>query len=204
MSTKGSLTRQKIIEKSMQLFSVKGYFNTSIDDITRAAGLTKGGLYGHFHNKEEIWYAGYDECVRLWKSIVFKGVRGFPDPLERLERVIENSLKNYLGADVFDGGCFLLNSLVELSGQEPAMSGHVLQGFRSFAELLHQWLTEAERQGLLKEGLNLREVALFLVITMNGASSMYAASKDPAVWQQTLAQLRAYLGHLRKVGSHRN
>ena len=199
MSTKGSLTRQKIVEKSMQFFSVKGYFHTSIDDITKAAGLTKGGLYGHFRNKEEIWYAGYDECVRLWKSIVFQGVRGLADPMERLDRIIENSLKNYLGADVFDGGCFLLNSLVELAGQQPAMSGHVLQGFRSFAALLHQWLMEAERQGLLREGLNLREVAGFLVITMNGASSMYAASKDPAVWQQTLAQLRAYLGQLKKA-----
>jgi TetR/AcrR family transcriptional regulator, transcriptional repressor for nem operon len=202
MSAKGSLTRQKIIEESIQLFSVKGYFNTSIDDITKAAGLTKGGLYGHFHNKEEIWYAGYDECVKIWRRIVFKGVRGFSDPLERLDRAIENSLKNYLGADVFDGGCFLLNSLVELSGQQPAMSGHVLKGFRSFAELLHQWLVEAEQQGLLKEGLNLREIAHFLVIAMNGASSMYAASKDPAVWRQTLAQLRAYLGQLRKAQSH--
>ena len=76
--------------------------------------------------------------------------------MERLDRIIENSLKNYLGADVFDGGCFLLNALVELAGQQPAMSDHVLQGFRSFAALLHQWLMEAERQGLLKEGLNLR------------------------------------------------
>jgi TetR/AcrR family transcriptional regulator, transcriptional repressor for nem operon len=202
MYTKGSLTRQKIIEKSMQFFSVKGYFNTSIDDICKAAGLTKGGLYGHFHSKEEIWYAGYDECVRIWKGIVFKGVRGLADPLARLDRVIENSLKNYLGADVFEGGCFLLNSLVELAGQQPAMSGHVLKGFWKFADLLHQWLAEAAGQGLLKEGLNLREVALFLVITMNGASSMYAASKDPLVWQQTLAQLKAYLGQLRKAEIH--
>ena len=79
-----------------------------------------------------------------------------PTPWSGLERVIENSLKNYLGAGIFDGGCFLLNSLVELAGQSPAMSNHVLQGFRSFAELLHQWLKEAEQQGLLKEGLNLR------------------------------------------------
>ena len=44
MSSKGDLTRHHIIEKSMQLFSVKGYFNTSIADIVKATGLTKGGL----------------------------------------------------------------------------------------------------------------------------------------------------------------
>jgi TetR/AcrR family transcriptional repressor of nem operon len=41
MSAKGKLTRRNIIEKALQLFSVKGYFNTSISDILQATGLTK-------------------------------------------------------------------------------------------------------------------------------------------------------------------
>jgi TetR/AcrR family transcriptional repressor of nem operon len=198
MATKGDLTRQHIIEKSMQLFSVKGYFNTSIADIVKASGLTKGGLYGHFRNKQEIWYAVYDECVKIWKSIVFQGVRDISDPLARIERVIENSLKNYLGAGVFEGGCFLLNSLVELSGQSSAMNHHVLKGFKGFSELLILWLGEAEQKGMLRDGLNLGEVANFLVVSLNGAAPLYAASKDPAVWQQTMAQLHFYLQTLRK------
>ncbi len=136
MATKGDLTRQHIIEKSMQLFSVHGYFNTSIDSIVKATGLTKGGLYGHFRNKQEIWSAVYAECVRIWKSIVFQGVRDISDPLARIEKVIENSQKNYLGAGVFEGGCFLCNALVELAGQSPTMSTYVLGGFKSFAKLI--------------------------------------------------------------------
>jgi AcrR family transcriptional regulator len=142
MTSKGDLTRQNIIDKSMDLFSVKGFFNTSIADIVQATGLTKGGLYGHFRNKEEIWYAVYDECVRIWKSIVFDGVKGIPDPLERIDKVMENSLKRYLGGGVFEGGCFLLNSLVDLSGVAPVMSNHVLTGFTGFAVLLRRWLEE--------------------------------------------------------------
>ena len=146
MTTKGDLTRQHILEKSMQLFSVQGYFNTSIAGIVKATGLTKGGLYGHFRNKEEIWYAVYDECVRIWKGVVFQGVRHISDPLARLERVLENSLKNYLGAGVFEGGCFLFNALVELAGQSSAMSNHVLKGFKAFSALLRRWLEEAEAE----------------------------------------------------------
>ncbi len=198
MATKGDLTRQNIIEKSMQLFSVKGYFNTSIADIVKATGLTKGGLYGHFANKQEIWYAVYNECVRIWKSIVFQGVRDISDPLERIERIIENSLKNYLGAGVFEGGCFLLNSLVELAGQSPTMSNHVLEGFKGFAELLRLWLEEAEQKGMLRNGLNLQEISNFMVISLNGAAPLYAASKNTAVWQQTMAQLHFYINSLRK------
>ncbi|MBM4275071.1 MAG: TetR/AcrR family transcriptional regulator [Deltaproteobacteria bacterium] len=198
MATKGDLTRQNIIEKSMQLFSLRGYFNTSIADIVKATGLTKGGLYGHFRNKQEIWYAVYDECVRIWKTIVFQGAREIPDPLARIERVIENSMKNYLGAGVFEGGCFLLNSLVDLAGQSPSMSNHVLEGFRAFSGLLRLWLEEAEQKGMLRGGMNLGEIANFMVISLNGAAPLYAASKDPAVWQQTMAQLHFYIQSLRK------
>lgn len=198
MPAKGDLTRQNIIEKSLQLFSVKGYFNTSIAGIAKATGLTKGGLYGHFRNKEEIWYAVYDECGRIWKSVVFQGVRDISDPLVRLERVIENSLKNYLGAGVFQGGCFLFNSLVELAGQSTAMSNHVLQGFKAYAALLRMWLEEAEHKGMLKDGLNLDGIANFLVIALNGATPLYVASQDPAIWQQTMAQLHFYIKSLRK------
>lgn len=200
MATKGDITRQNIIEKSMQLFSVKGYFNTSIADIVKATGLTKGGLYGHFRNKQEIWYAVYDECLRIWKSVVFNGVREISDPLERIEKVIENSLKNYLGAGVFEGGCFLLNSLVDLAGQSPTMSNHVLEGFKGFSELLRSWLAEAKQKGMLREGLNLRGIANFMVISLNGAAPLYAASKDPMVWKQSITQLRFYLKSLRNKG----
>ena len=75
MANKGIQTRRNIIEKSLQLFSVKGYYNTSVSDILNATGLTKGGLYGHFASKEDIWYAVYDEAVTIWKAIVFKGIR---------------------------------------------------------------------------------------------------------------------------------
>lgn len=198
MSNKGELTRQHIIAKAMQLFCLKGYFNTSIDNIVKAAGLTKGGLYGHFRNKEEIWYAVYEESVRIWKSVVLQGVREIPDPLARIERVVKNSLQNYLGAGVFEGGCFLLNSLVDLTGQSPAMSRHVLQGFQAFAALLRRWLAEAEQQGRLQDGLNLDEIADFIVVALNGAIPLYSASQDPAVWQRTMAQLYFYLNTLKK------
>lgn len=198
MSTKGDLTRQHIIEKSMQLFSRKGYFNTSINGIVKATGLTKGGLYGHFRNKQEIWLAVYGESVRIWKSIVFQDVREIPDPLARIEKVIENSQKNYLGAGVFEGGCFLCNALVDLTGQSPAMSNHVLKGFKSFIKLLRLWLAEAEEKGMLKAGLELDEIANFIVISLNGAAPIYAASKDPAVWRQTMSQLHFYIESLKK------
>lgn len=101
MNSKGNKTRQEIVTRALKIFSVKGYYNTSIGDIMAATSLTKGGLYGHFASKEAIWVACYDEAVRIWSEIVFKDIRSIDDPLERLERVIENDMRDYLGKDVF-------------------------------------------------------------------------------------------------------
>ncbi|UCF83311.1 MAG: TetR family transcriptional regulator [Desulfobacteraceae bacterium] len=198
MARKGIQTRQGIIEKSLQLFSVKGYFNTSISDILEATDLTKGGLYGHFRSKEDIWYAAYEEAVMIWKSIVFKDMRAISDPAHRIEKTIENDLRDYLGKDVFDGGCFFLNSLVELSGQSGALSKHILRGFVRFSRLLRSWLKEADQKGMLKHGLNFKEVSNFIVISLNGAAALYTASRDPMIWKCTIMQLHFYINQLKK------
>ena len=198
MAGKGEQTRQKIIEKSLQLFSVKGYFNTSINDILEATELTKGGLYGHFPSKEDIWYAVYDEAVEIWKRSVFKGIRDNSDPLERIERFIENDMRDYLGGDVFDGGCFFLNMLVELSGQSATMSRQILRGFVRLSKLLRTWLEEADRSGVIKDGLDLKETANFILISLNGAAALYISSRDTSILEQTVGQLRFYIHQLKK------
>ncbi len=198
MANKGIQTRQNITEKSLQVFSVKGYFNTSINDILTATGLTKGGLYGHFPSKEDIWYAVYDEAVKIWRNIVFRNMRNIANPLQRIEITIDNHLRNYLGADVFKGGCFFVNMLVEISGQSEKMSRQILKGFVQFSRLLRIWLKEADEIGLLKKGLNYREISDFIVITLNGAATLYSASKDPFIWKQTINQLRFYINQLKR------
>ena len=198
MATKGTLTRRKIIEKSMQLFSVKGYYNTSISDILAAADLTKGGLYGHYASKEDIWYAVYEEAVGIWKGIVFKGIRNNSDPLRRIEKFIENDMLDYLGADVFEGGCFFLNMLVELSGQSASMSKQILRGFVRLSGLLRSWLEEADQKGVLQENLDLKQVANFIIISLNGAAALYISSRDRNILDQTVRQLKFYINQLKK------
>ena len=193
MGVKGEKTRKRIVSKSLQLFTVQGYFNTSINDILDATGLTKGGLYGHFRSKEDIWYAVYDHAVRIWREIVFRGTRKVDDPLLRLETIVRRNLEDYLGADVFDGGCFFFNMLTELSGQSSSMSRRILSGFVRFSKLIQAWLEEARRKGKLKPETDIREAADFIIVATNGAAPLYAASRDPNIWKLTYHQLRIYL-----------
>ena len=198
MTDKGTQTRQNIIAKALQLFCVKGYYNTSISDILEATDLTKGGLYGHFTSKEDLWYAVYDEALAIWRKVVFQGIRSGTDPLECIQILIENDLKTKLGNHIFEGGCFFHSMLVELSGQSAAMSSHLMQGFNQLAGLLCAWLEQAEQQGRLIEELNFKEIANYIIISLNGAAALYAPSRDRAILDQTVSQLHFFIQQLKK------
>lgn len=46
--------RQAILEAAIGVFAQQGFAAATTDDIARAAGLSKGGLYWHFKSKDDI------------------------------------------------------------------------------------------------------------------------------------------------------
>lgn len=51
---KALATRNALIELSARMFAERGYVETSMRDIAKAASLTTGALYGHFRNKSDL------------------------------------------------------------------------------------------------------------------------------------------------------
>ncbi len=56
------LTRSKLVAAALQLFSARGYDHATIDDISHAAGYSKGAYYFHFSTKDDILL----ELLRMW------------------------------------------------------------------------------------------------------------------------------------------
>jgi len=48
-------TRAHLLRVAGRLFLQSNYYGVSIQDITRAAGMTKGALYHHFTSKEQLF-----------------------------------------------------------------------------------------------------------------------------------------------------
>ncbi len=59
LMSKSEQTRQFIIGKAATLFNIKGYDSTSLSDVQDATGLTKGAIYGHFTDKNELALAAF-------------------------------------------------------------------------------------------------------------------------------------------------
>jgi AcrR family transcriptional regulator len=61
--------RLSLIEASKKLFSARGYHATTVDDITRSAGVAKGTFYLYFDEKREIYYEVIRSFMHLIKDI---------------------------------------------------------------------------------------------------------------------------------------
>ena len=50
------IRRAEIMDAAIQLFTIKGYLNTTTQDIIDKVQISRGLLYYHFKNKEDILY----------------------------------------------------------------------------------------------------------------------------------------------------
>ena len=62
IGARGASTRGRITEVSLELFGRLGYFDTSVDAIAKAAGVSRATLYQYFKGKDEIFLELLNEC----------------------------------------------------------------------------------------------------------------------------------------------
>ncbi|MFT6687147.1 MAG: TetR/AcrR family transcriptional repressor of nem operon, partial [Saprospiraceae bacterium] len=89
MISKSEKTTRFIIEKVAPLFNQKGYAATSMSDITKATGLTKGAIYGNFKNKEAVAIAAFNKNVNDLLKRIAKHQEQSKSPLEKLFLIID-------------------------------------------------------------------------------------------------------------------
>ena len=79
------LTRTKLLEAAFAVIRSKGYSATTVDDICRAAGLSKGAFFHHFASKEELAVAAALHWSETTGALFESAPYHTPaDPLERL------------------------------------------------------------------------------------------------------------------------
>jgi AcrR family transcriptional regulator len=116
--TKAERTAAYIIAKAAPLFNKKGYAGTSMNDIMKATGLAKGGLYGNFKSKDEIAAMAFEYSYNLLKEDIAKKVLPKKTAPEKLLTILQY-YKNYTIAPTIEGGCPLLNTAIDADDAYP-------------------------------------------------------------------------------------
>lgn len=181
---RGDATRALLLEVARSMFGARGYAATSLDDVVAAAGVTKGALYHHFRNKEQLFRAVAD-VVKRDTTAQLSDIFLFPDPVESLVAGCTAMLDAYLEPST--------RQIVWLDAPavlDPAEYRELQARYEPV--FLRAALRRAMRTGHVDE-LPLRALASMLVGAVGEACGYVASAAEPSVARadvlRTLARL---------------
>jgi TetR/AcrR family transcriptional repressor of nem operon len=190
----GRTTREAVLEAATRLMHVRGYQNTTLDDVLRESGVGKGNFYYHFKSKEDLGYAILDQLVAGFLERTLEPC--FSPPGEArlhqircfLDRVLEaQRQRNCVG------GCAMGNLASELSDVHEGFRARLASVFTAWKERLTSALAEAQERGEVTAACRPESVAHFLVAGLEGAILLSKVSKDIGVMEQCVGELKRYL-----------
>jgi AcrR family transcriptional regulator len=189
--------KEKIIHESLKLFSLKGFLNTSIDDILKAANSSKGGFYNHFKSKEDLFFHVLDEARRIWRERNLAGIGQNGDPISNVKQLLENFRDRYLkDAENFPGGCVFITLLVELDNQRPHLANEINKGFIGLKNIIKRNLDRGKELGKLRKDSNTEAITEMLFNGMLGATITYNAEKSSTALDKSIHFMIDYIKQL--------
>ena len=100
--------RDKLLGAALRLVREKGFDATAVDDLCKAAGVTKGAFFHHFSSKEELGVA----ATQFWTKVTSKafaeaGYHKFEDPLDQLIGYVDFRIQLLEGHSLPEFTCLL-------------------------------------------------------------------------------------------------
>ena len=191
-------TRSKLLDAAMHVMRLKGYAATTVDDICRAAELTKGSFFHHFASKEELAIAAAEHFASMAAGVFANApYRQHADPLDRLLGYVDFRVA-ILQGPLCEFTCLLGTFVQELYDTHPAiraacerhMSDHVNDVANDVAEAKQRYAPEAPWTP--------ESVAVYTQAVLQGSLILAKARQGPQVAVESLGHLRRYLEMLFK------
>jgi TetR/AcrR family transcriptional repressor of nem operon len=159
------------LAKAVDMFATKGYSETSMEDLVRATGVSRYGIYGTFGNKREFFeqalerYAenmGRDKFLRLLE----------PDAsLSNIREILLERVAEICTADRAKG-CLFVHTAMELAPQDADLQAVLQKFMKRMAKAFSVGLETAKERGEVKADLDVRKAGMFLTNTVFGLAVM--------------------------------
>lgn len=185
-------TRQNLLEVAACLFHQKGYNGTSLSDILNKAEVSKGALYHHFSNKQELLYAVVDELFKNKLLERWGGVVNAEEPIEAIASIID-SLSLNATEDEMCSGCPVHNLLAELSSTDEGLRTRISAIFKEHQQIIQAGVELAIERGQAKPETDAKRVALFFMCSLNGMPQMVTSCQCRELFTELTAALADYI-----------
>lgn len=184
-------TKERLMEAAQELMLTKGYTATSVDDVCKAAGLTKGSFFHYFQGKEELGH----ELARAFND---KAARQFgprlaavEDPLDRVYAYVDLRME----VAHWPGGlrCMLGTFVQELFETHPTLRDTCHDCLVEHTAMIERDLALAKARYAPEADWEPLSVARHLMSVLQGGMVMAKAAHEPELLVDSLRHFKAYL-----------
>ena len=188
MTTKAAQTAEYIVHKVAPIFNKHGYSGTSMSDLTKATGLTKGAIYGNFKNKEEL-------AVMAFKYNVDRVVNQIKLELTPIESAIgklkglTTFYRKYLMYTREYGGCPLVNIGVDANHENPDLLKRVQEVIAKLQFYITKMIQTGIENGEIKDTVDPEKYGRLFFTLIEGAVFMTTTMDDGSYLQETMDRI---------------
>lgn len=186
--------RAKLLDAALALIRTNGYSATSVDDLCKAAGVTKGAFFHHFPSKEALAVA----AAGAWTDIAEQRIFTLPDwtriadPLDRLMGHIEFRLAMLDGpAEGFT--CFVGTMVQETYHSSDPIRAACDASITAYAQRLADDIEAAIDKYGIGPGVSALGLAYHVQAVLQGAFILAKAKGQPDIARDSVTHLKRYM-----------
>jgi AcrR family transcriptional regulator len=144
VTDRGGETRRRILEVAAEAFAERGYVGTSLSEVLKASGVTKGGFYFHFPSKEALALATLRHKQAQWSAAVMAAVLRRPRALEQLDAMVEALCDLHEQ----DPTCRAVSRLcTELGDEHPELRPQLTPQFTTWVDVVASVIRKGQDEG---------------------------------------------------------
>jgi TetR/AcrR family transcriptional regulator, transcriptional repressor for nem operon len=190
--------KRKLLDAALHVIRAKGYAGSSVDDICREAGVTKGSFFHHFKSKDELAVAATEHWTgvtgNLFASAPFRSIA---DPRDRVLAYIDFRADLIrANRELPDFTCLLGTLVQETYETHPDIRDACNLSILTHARTVEHDLADAKSAYAPHASWEPRSVALFTQAAIQGAFVLAKARNDPAAATEAIAHLHHYVASL--------
>lgn len=187
--------KARLLDAAVSLVRQKGFSGTSIDDLCRAAGVTKGAFFHHFASKEALGVAAAEHWATTTSALFASAPYHAPaDPLDRVFAYLDFR-RDILAGDVAEFTC-LVGTMV----QETHQSSRAIREACDTSISDHAATLEADILAALAQhgvtDVDANSLALHTQAVLQGGFILAKARGGPEIARETVADLKRYVAML--------
>lgn len=178
----------------VDLFAAQGYSETSMEDIVRATGVSRYGLYGTFGSKRELFEKALDRYADAMGKRNFLRLLEPGASLQHIRKIFEERIETMCCGDN-PRGCLFIHTAMELAPRDEDLRDVLQRFMKRISKAFSIGLESAQEKGEVRADIDVRETGELLTSSLFGLAVLgrtgFSKESQYGIVDNTLALLRA-------------